>query len=113
MSQITTHVLDTNKGSPASGVPISLFQQTDDNWQRLAHGHTDVDGRISELLPADKTLLAGVYRMNFDTKSYFSAQGKESFYPYVDVVFTLDGSTDHYHIPLLLSAFGYSTYRGS
>jgi 5-hydroxyisourate hydrolase len=113
MSQITTHVLDTTRGKPAAKVPISLWQQLDGEWQELAAGITNQDGRISGLLEDSVTLAAGIYRMHFATKAYFDHQGDSGFYPYVDIVFELDDKGDHYHIPLLLTAFGYSTYRGS
>lgn len=113
MSQITTHVLDTSRGLPAQGVAISLFSQVDGQWQELAGGLTNSDGRIIGLLADDLVLPAGSYRMQFNTKSYFDGQQQQGFYPYVDIVFEIDGGGGHYHIPLLLSAFGYSTYRGS
>tara|TARA_R110000787_G_scaffold281618_2_gene393042 strand:+ start:203 stop:544 length:342 start_codon:yes stop_codon:yes gene_type:complete len=113
MSQITTHVLDTTRGLPAQNLAISLFAQTPDGWQEIASGVTNTDGRISGLLADEVVLAAGVYRMHFATKPYFIANEEQGFYPYVDIVFELDGSASHYHIPLLLTAFGYSTYRGS
>ncbi|NRA72886.1 MAG: hydroxyisourate hydrolase [Gammaproteobacteria bacterium] len=113
MSQITTHVLDTTRGKPATSLPITLFSQTNDGWQTLASGVTNIDGRIAGLLADDLVLAAGIYRMHFATKSYFDANNEQGFYPYVDIVFELDGSNSHVHIPLLLTAFGYSTYRGS
>lgn len=113
MSQITTHVLDTTRGLPAQGLAISLYQQSGDNWQALANGVTNSDGRIAGLLEQGRVLPAGTYRMHFATKGYFEANNEQGFYPYVDIVFELDGSDSHYHIPLLLTAFGYSTYRGS
>lgn len=113
MSQITTHILDTTRGLPAQNVPITLFAQTADGWQELATGLTNDDGRIAGLLPQDKVLDAGVYRMHFETSMYFDNNKEQGFYPYVDIVFEIDGSGAHYHIPLLLTAFGYSTYRGS
>ncbi|WP_159821281.1 hydroxyisourate hydrolase [Colwellia sp. 20A7] len=113
MSQITTHVLDTTRGLPAQKLPITLFAQTPDGWQELAKGITNTDGRIAGLLANDVVLSAGVYRMHFATKTYFDMNNEQGFYPFVDIVFELDGSNTHYHIPLLLTAFGYSTYRGS
>jgi 5-hydroxyisourate hydrolase len=121
MSQITTHVLDTTRGKPAQNLPISLFAQTTTGWQELASGVTNVDGRVVGLLADDVVLSAGVYRMHFATKPYFEANNEQGFYPFVDIVFELDDSfhdasntsQSHYHIPLLLTAFGYSTYRGS
>lgn len=113
MSQITTHILDTTRGLPAQDVPITLFAQTENGWEELASGITNDDGRITGLLAQDRVLPAGVYRMHFDTQSYFDANNEKGFYPYVDIVFELGAGGDHYHIPLLLTAFGYSTYRGS
>lgn len=113
MSQITTHVLDTTRGKPAQNLPITLFAQSNDGWQELATGVTNVDGRIAGLLPDDLVLAAGIYRMHFATKPYFESNNEQGFYPYVDIVFELDANGAHYHIPLLLTAFGYSTYRGS
>jgi len=113
MSQITTHVLDTTRGRPASNLAIELFLKVDDGWNKLAGDKTNSDGRIANLLSDDIKLDAGIYRMNFNTADYFKANNEKGFYPYVDIVFELDSSGQHYHIPLLLTAFGYSTYRGS
>jgi len=112
MSQITTHVLDTARGHPAQGVPLTLSRLDNEDWRHLAAGTTNSDGRVGALL-GDEVLPAGTYRMHFDTAAYFAATGSDGFYPWVDVVFTLSDSGEHYHIPLLLSPFGYSTYRGS
>jgi 5-hydroxyisourate hydrolase len=114
MSPITTHVLDTARGRPAQGVPIALeLYIEDDRWKRLGHGATDSDGRFKGLLPDDHALVVGTYRIVFDTGAYFRAQGVDGFYPEVTVVFELRQPGQHYHVPLLLSPFGYSTYRGS
>ena len=114
MSPITTHVLDTSKGRPAQGVTVLLEKAAQGgSWERLAGGSTNADGRIAELLPKDSTLAKGLYRMTFGTGAYFKAQGTQGFYPSVIVVFELTEPAAHYHIPLLLSPFGYSTYRGS
>ena len=113
MSQITTHVLDTTRGKPAAGVPISLYSQREDYWELIAKGVTNQDGRIAGLLEDSVKLSEGLYRMHFETKVYFDAMEEKGFYPFVEVVFELDGNGAHYHIPLLLSAYGYSTYRGS
>lgn len=113
MSQITTHVLDTSRGLPAQNLPISLFLQTLAGWQPLADGVTNADGRIVGLLADEVKLAAGIYRMHFNTASYFNDNNEVGFYPYVDIVFELDDQGSHYHIPLLLTAYGYSTYRGS
>lgn len=113
MSQITTHILDTATGKPAQGVPLELFARTASGWQSLAAASTNDDGRVAGLLAEDLVLPAGVYRMHFDTKSYFASQGIQGFYPWADIVFEIDGDGQHYHIPLLLAPYGYSTYRGS
>jgi 5-hydroxyisourate hydrolase len=114
MSAITTHVLDTGRGRPAAGVPIALEVRTDPpGWAVLGRGETDADGRLRTLLPAGRALEAGIYRLTFDTAAYFESLGTEGFYPEVSVVFTIVDSGQHYHVPLLLSPYGYSTYRGS
>jgi 5-hydroxyisourate hydrolase len=112
MSPITTHVLDTARGRPAAGLPITLAIDEDGSWRELARGTTNADGRIADLL-ASGALAAARYRMRFDTGSYFSSLGVRGFYPYVEVVFDIEAPDQHYHVPLLLSPFGYSTYRGS
>ncbi len=113
MSQITTHVLNTAHGMPAAGLAIQLSRREGDSWTVIAEGTTDSDGRISDLCPADTALPAGVYQMHFATGDYFAGTNQSDFYPWADVVFRLDDSGDHYHIPLLLAPYGYSTYRGS
>src|SRR5262245_40835972 len=113
-SPITTHVLDTSRGRPAAGVSIRLeLQNTAGAWLELARGTTNQDGRVSDLLAADQPLAAGTYRLIFETGSYFRAAGLPSFYPNVTVAFEITDPAQHYHVPLLLSPFGYSTYRGS
>jgi 5-hydroxyisourate hydrolase len=113
-SPITTHVLDTATGRPAARVPIALFiAETSESWRLLGKGVTDNDGRIVDLLPADHQLARGSYRMRFETGTYFKRENISGFYPYADVVFQIRDARTHYHIPLLLSPFGYSTYRGS
>ena len=113
MSQITTHILDTARGCPAEGVMIRLFVAVDDGWGELANGITNGDGRVAGLLENDRVLPEGTYRAHFEVSGYFRNRGHKHFYPYVDVVFNIDGDGQHYHIPLLLSPYGYSTYRGS
>jgi 5-hydroxyisourate hydrolase len=113
MSPITTHVLDTALGKPASGVPISLSRvAADGSACELARGHTDADGRLRDLL-APGSLQRGRYRMRFELEAYFAASGRTSLYPVIEVVFEVSAQDEHYHIPLLLSPYGYSTYRGS
>jgi len=111
-SPITTHVLDTARGGPAPGVPITLEQREGDGWIPIASGTTDDDGRIVDLINPG-TLEASVYRMVFDTGTYFEANDTEGFYPEVPVIFEIRAPNEHYHVPLLISPFGYSTYRGS
>ena len=116
MSQITTHILDTSRGKPAAGVRVVLTQRCGEpasEWRELAAGVTDDDGRVSGLLDADVTLAAGEYKLTFDTGEYFHAAATPCFYPRVEVTFHIAGDGEHYHVPLLLNPFGYSTYRGS
>lgn len=104
MSSLSTHILDTATGEPAVGVEVHLSASAETGWERLASVRTDHDGRASgfgELAP-------GTYRLGFETSDY----GNE-FFPYVHVVFMVESGRDHYHVPLLLSPFGYATYRGS
>jgi len=113
MSAITTHILDTAKGRPASGVRVLLEQRADDGeWHSISRGTTDGDGRLKTLYPEGKPLAPGVYRLTFDTARYFESQGN-AFYPEVVIVFETAPGENHYHVPLLLSPFGYSTYRGT
>jgi 5-hydroxyisourate hydrolase len=109
---ITTHVLDTARGKPAAAVPIRLSLHHDGGWKELGHGATDDDGRCRTLLPPGK-LVVGTYRLTFEVAAYFAAQGTASFYPKVSVHFEVTEAVGHYHVPLLLSPWGYSTYRGS
>jgi 5-hydroxyisourate hydrolase len=111
LSGITTHVLDTSRGCPAAGVPVLLERALDSDWQPVGRGTTDADGRVRDLLsPAPEE---GRYRLTFDTGAYFRAIGATGFYPEVSVTFVVGDGEQHYHVPLLLSPFGYSTYRGS
>jgi len=87
MSQITTHILDTSAGLPAQGVAVQLFQQQEEDWTAIASGHTNKDGRVTDLLRNEETLAAGVYKLRFATQTYFDARGINSFYPFVEVVF--------------------------
>ncbi len=112
MDQITTHVLDTAQGKPADGIRITLQRPSDNGrWDDICSGITNEDGRIPGFMDSN-SIPPGVYRMLFDTASYFDKEGVKGFYPYVPVVFEIR-DTEHYHIPLLLNPFGYSTYRGS
>ena len=113
MSAITTHVLDTARGRPAAGVPVTLEVEAAGGWILLGKGTTNADGRISDLLSDETVAEVGVYRLIFDTARYFASNNTEAFYPQVTVVFKIENTDTHYHVPLLLSPFGYSTYRGS
>jgi 5-hydroxyisourate hydrolase len=112
MSQITSHILDTTKGKPAQGVLILLFQQHNNDWKEVGRSTTNIDGRVTDLLDKNTILSVGIYKLKFETKSYYDQQSIKSFYPFVEIVFEI-GREEHYHVPLLLNPFGYSTYRGS
>lgn len=108
MSTMSTHVLDSARGRPAVDVGVRL------EWADgtpIAVGRTDADGRVADLGPAD--LAVGAYRLVFDTAGYFEASGQRGFYPDVTISFTITEPAEHYHVPLLLAPFAYSTYRGS
>ncbi len=107
MSHVTTHVLDAATGLPAAGVPVMLSGPDG----VIARSVTDADGRVKEFGP--DALEAGAYRIEFDTAAYFAASGTAGFYPRVTIDFSLADPASHYHVPLLLSPFAYSTYRGS
>jgi 5-hydroxyisourate hydrolase len=111
---ITTHVLDTALGKPAANVGVTLEQF--DNYDQvrvIGEARTDKDGRARELMGSDTPLQSGRYRLTFDTGTYFLATQRETFYPAVTVTFEVRDATQHYHVPLLVSPYGYSTYRGS
>lgn len=110
-SHITTHVLDTGTGRPASGVRATLEAKTAAGWQELGSGTTDGDGRIGGLGPTQ--VEPGHYRITFDTGAYFGTKGTETFFPEVVLGFSVADASEHYHVPLLISPFAYSTYRGS
>ena len=113
-SPITTHVLDTALGRPAQGIQATLeIQMALNQWKEIGSGRTNEDGRVGDLLSPSHKLEKGLYRMTFNTATYFRQANVNGFYPYVHVVFEVRDITSHYHIPLLLSPFGYSTYRGS
>jgi 5-hydroxyisourate hydrolase len=113
MTHITTHVLDVSLGRPAANVAVLLEALSPaSQWTEAARGTTDADGRLREWAQT-KTMSAGIYRLTFDTGAYFAARNIVSLYPQVVIVFEVREAEQHYHIPLLLSPFGYSTYRGS
>ena len=110
--QLSSHILDISKGAPAAGVTLILEkQQEGDSWQKIDEKVTDAAGRVADFLPAGKEN-TGIYKLRFLTKPYFEKSSTESFYPFIEVVFEVSG-TVHYHVPITLSAWGYSTYRGN
>lgn len=114
MSTISTHILDTSRGRPAAGIGISLeVLNAGEGWSPLSQAVTDDDGRVKAFVLNEPQLGAGTYRLIFSVGKYFSGLNEKSFYPEVTVSFLLEGGTEHYHVPLLISPFGYSTYRGS
>ena len=113
MSGITCHVLDTSIGKPAPGIQVRLERRSGgQGWQALGQALTNADGRVLGFEPTEQ-LSSGEYRVCFDTATYFMRQGQPIFYPRVEVTFQVAAAGEHYHIPLLLSPYGYSTYRGS
>ena len=113
MKRISTHVLDTAKGQPATDLPVRLERQEAQGWRQLASARTDQDGRCAQLLPESETLLPGTYRLGFDTAAYFDAHKVAGLYPRIEVTFHVHDGEQSFHIPLLLSPNGYTTYRGS
>jgi 5-hydroxyisourate hydrolase len=112
MSKITTHILDTSKGKPAEGVRVILYHGTNDQWEELARAATNKDGRVPELAGAEHSEREGIFKLRFETRDYFDKERIDTFYPYVEIIFEVSRA-EHYHVPLLLNPFGYSTYRGS
>ena len=114
MKGISTHVLDTSIGRPAEGVMIKLERNTPGSgWTLVAESVTDTTGRVGQLLPPTEHLHLGGYRLRFDVETYFADQDRATFFPEVTIQFEVRDETQHYHVPLLLSPYGYSTYRGS
>jgi 5-hydroxyisourate hydrolase len=109
---LSTHILDTALGRPAANVSLTLSQLNGETWHLIGSGHTDADGRCKTLL-GDHSLAAATYKLRFHTAPYFHALNLPSLYPYVEIVFTVADPAQHHHIPLLLTANGYTTYRGS
>lgn len=111
MSTLSTHVLDTARGAPIPSMAVTLDRQEGGDWIDIVDVRTDTDGRAGELVPDG--VAPGVYRLRFATGEFFSGRGATAFYPEVSIVFTIVEADGHYHVPLLLSPFGYTTYRGS
>ncbi len=110
---LSVHVLNLENGLPSPGVNVTLEKHVDNGWQPLAQGVTNEQGRIGELFPAKLAFEAGEYRVVFKTGEYFKKTGRETFFPEIPVIFEVKNAEQHYHIPLLLSPYGFSTYRGS
>ena len=110
---LSVHVLNLENGLPSTNVKVVLEAQQNDKWTEINTGTTDEQGRIAELYPKDTPLQKGVYKVTFKTGDWFRQKNERSFFPEVPVVFVIDGSLEHYHIPLLISPYGYSTYRGN
>lgn len=109
---LSTHVLDTARGNPVGGLQVSLYKLIDGRWTHISEGLTNPDGRYTNFIQkADFT--AGRYKLHFDVDRYFELRKLESLYPFIEIVFDVKSPQDHYHVPLLLSPFGYTTYRGS
>jgi 5-hydroxyisourate hydrolase len=113
MRKISTHILDLTLGQPARGLPVRLEVRESSAWRALATERSDDDGRCVQLLPEGELLVPGMYRIAFDTASYFTAQDLTTLYPVVEVTFEVKPGEEQFHIPLLLSANGYTTYRGT
>ena len=113
MSPITTHILDTAIGKPARAVPVILEIEKDGSFIRLGDGMTDNDGRVKNLLSDNHNLETGIYRISFAIAKYYEDLNQKTFYPEASIIFNVEEVGEHYHVPLLLSGFGYSTYRGS
>ena len=113
MSGISTHILDISRGRPAAGVRVALERKDASGWPEIANQVTDEDGRVKQMIPAGDDLRVGQYRLTFGTGAYFDTLGIKGLYPVVQITFAVTDTSGHYHIPLLLTANGYSTYRGS
>ena len=109
---LSTHILDTALGRPAANVSLALSKLADGEWREMGRGETDPDGRCKTLL-GDATLEAATYKIHFAVAEYYSAQKLTGLYPFIEITFTVTEPSQHHHIPLLLTANGYTTYRGS
>jgi 5-hydroxyisourate hydrolase len=110
---LSVHVLDLQSGQPSAGIEVTLEQRVGAQWRALASGVSNEQGRIPALYPEGRPMAAADYRIVFKTGEHYKRKGQASFFPKIPVEFTVDAATQHYHIPLLLSPFGYSTYRGN
>ena len=110
---ISTHVLDTSIGRPAAGIRVQLERRSGDDWRVVGSGEANGDGRVPNLVSESATGGPGEYRLTFDTRAYFAALSTATLYPAISIVFEVAPGQTHYHVPLLLSPFGYTTYRGA
>lgn len=110
---LSVHVLNLQDGLPSPGVNVKLEKKIDNNWVQINEGVTNAQGRIPALYPSDSVMEAGSYRVTFQTEKWFNEHNTTTFFPEIPVIFKVDGSVPHYHIPLLLSPYGFSTYRGN
>ena len=113
MGTLSVHILNQQTGLPSPDVTVTLEKQQQNSWATLASAKTDPDGRIKSLYPQEQDMLPGVYKVTFKTSKYFHGQKLESFFPEIPVQFTVTRTNEKLHIPLLLSQYGYSTYKGS
>ena len=113
--RITSHILDVTRGTPASGIEVRLEHREKEgtDWRLVGRSRTNTDGRVTDLCPESAPAAAGEYRLTFETGAYFAAQKIDTLYPAVTIVIDARAGQSHYHVPLLLSPFGYTTYRGS
>ncbi|GAA0417200.1 hydroxyisourate hydrolase [Massilia aurea] len=113
INPLSVHVLDLQDGLPSADVAVTLEQRVGDGWTMLGEGVTNAQGRIPALFPTGVAMVRGTYRVTFKTGKWFAEHKSPTFFPEIPVIFTADGSVPHYHVPLLLSPYGYSTYRGN
>lgn len=113
INPLSVHVLNLQDGLPSADVAVTLEQRVGDGWTMLGEGVTNAQGRIPALFPAGVAMVRGTYRVTFKTGKWFAEHKSPTFFPEIPVIFTADGSVLHYHVPLLLSPYGYSTYRGN
>lgn len=112
MSSISTHILDTS-GKPVAGLPVILaLRQADGSWKHLGSGITDKDGRLRDF-PGSGAISPGIYKFTFESGAYFRSRGVDTFFPQIEIIFAVTDAAQHYHVPLLMSPYSYSAYRGS
>lgn len=110
---ISTHILDTSIGRPAAGVAVTLEERRGPEWVAIGSAESDSDGRVRSLVPAGREIEPGTHRLRFDVREYFARTARPAFFPSIEIAFVVEDAAERIHVPLLLSPFGYSTYRGS